>query len=267
MANDSLLEVEDLCKYYISGYVFTEEVVGAEDVTFSLDKGEILALVGESGSGKSTVSNIILRLMKPSSGTVKFKGRDITEIDKIEYWNNVQTVFQDPYSTFNKYYQVDKVLHDAFDLKEKMEGVSYSEAERSEIIEETLAKTGVNADEILGRYPHQTSGGQMQRLLVVRSLIIEPELLVADEPTSMIDASTRVGVLNELNRLREEGMSIMFITHDVGQAYYIADRAAVMKDGKIVEMGPAEKVFFEPEHPYTQNLIDSVPKLHEKWDL
>lgn len=266
-ANTPLLEVKDLAKYYTSGYIFTDRVVGAEEVSFSSDEGEILALVGESGSGKSTVANMILRLLEPSKGEILLEGENALEMDKVQYWNRVQTVFQDPYSTFNKYYEVDKVLHDAFELKEKVEGVSFSEKERDEIIRSTLETTGINADEILGRYPHQTSGGQMQRLLVVRSLLLEPQLLLADEPTSMIDASTRVGVLNELLRLKEEGMSVLFITHDVGQAYYISDRAAVMKEGLIVEQGPAEEVFFEPEHPYTKNLIESVPKLHEKWDL
>jgi len=125
----------------------------------------------------------------------------------------------------------------------------------------------MNPDEILGRYPHQTSGGQMQRLLVARALIIGPDLLLADEATSMVDVSTRVEILNELTRLKEEGMSVLFITHDVAQAYYISDRAAVMKDGEIVEMGLAEEAFFESKHPYTKNLISSMPKLHDKWEI
>lgn len=267
MGNDSVLRLEELTKYYTSGYVFTEEVTGAKDVSFSLKEGEILSLVGESGSGKTTVANVVLRLLNPSSGTVNFQGRDIFEIEKKKYWRNVQAVFQDPYSTFNHYYVVDKVLTDSFDLLEEVDRNEFSEAEKQEIIESTLETIGMNPDEILGRYPHQTSGGQMQRLLVARCLILNPDLLLADEPTSMIDASTRVAVLNELLRLKEEGMSVLFVTHDVAQAYYIADRAAVMNNGEIVEVGPVENVFFDPEHPYTKELISSVPKLHEKWDL
>jgi len=264
---DSLLRVENITKYYTSGYVFTKRILGVKDVSFSLKKGEILSLVGESGSGKTTMANIILRLIKPTSGNIYLDGRDAFGMDRKEYWAKVQAIFQDPYSTFNPYYVVDKVLWESFDLLEKVKGITHSKSEKRKIIVSTLEKIGMNPDEILGRYPHQTSGGQMQRLLVARALIMNPDLLLADEPTSMVDASTRVEILNELRRLKEEGMSVLFITHDVAQAYYISDRAAVMKNGEIVEMGPAEKVFFESEHPYTKSLISSIPKLHEKWEI
>ena len=268
MANkDEILKVENLTKYYISGYMFTKKVLGAEDVSFDLKKGEVLSIVGESGSGKSTVANMILRLFNPTSGKIFLDGKDAFSFNKKDYWRRVQAIFQDPYSTFNHYYNVDRPLMDSFDLLENS-GKTYSKTERKEIINKTLETIGMNPDEILGRYPHQTSGGEMQRLLIARTLIIGPEVLVADEPTSMTDASTRVAILNELLRLKEEReMAVLFITHDVGQAYYVSDRAAVMKDGRIVEMGPAEKVFFDPEHPYTKNLIASVPKVHEKWDI
>ncbi|KXA91835.1 hypothetical protein AKJ63_00750 [candidate division MSBL1 archaeon SCGC-AAA259D18] len=263
----AVVESEDLTKYYRSGYVFSEEVCGAKDVTFSIKEGEILALVGESGSGKTTVANMILRLIKPTDGKFYLRGEDALGMDRNEYWRRVQAIFQDPYSTFNEYYVVDKELEDAFGLLEEGRNGTYSESEKREIIESTLEKIGMNPKEILGRYPHQTSGGQMQRLLVARALIMDPDLLLADEPTSMVDASTRVAVLNEILRLKEEGMSVLFITHDVAQAYYISDRAAVMNDGEVVEIGPADEVFFEPEHPYTKELISSVPRLYEKWDI
>lgn len=267
---DVVLRVKNLTKYYTSGYVFTKRVLGAENVSFDLNKGEILSLVGESGSGKSTVANMILRLIKPTSGKIFLEGRDAYSYDEVEYWRRVQVVFQDPYSTFNYFYPVDKPLMDGFDLIEKASSGKerYSRLERQEIIEATLEKTGMNPDEILGRYPHQTSGGQMQRLLIARALIIGPDVLVADEPTSMTDASTRVAILNELLRLKgERGMAVLFITHDVAQAYYISDKTAVMQEGKVVEAGLPEKVFFEPEHPYTRRLIASVPRLHEKWEF
>jgi peptide/nickel transport system ATP-binding protein len=268
MANkDEILKVENLTKYYISGYMFTKKVLGAENVSFNLKKGEVLSLVGESGSGKSTVGNMILRFFKPTSGKIYLDGKDAFSFNKKDYWRRVQAIFQDPYSTFNHYYVVDRPLMDSFNLIENSKK-TYSKAEKKEIISKTLETIGMNPDEILGRYPHQTSGGEMQRLLIARTLIIGPDVLVADEPTSMTDASTRVGILNELLRLKKErGMAVLFITHDVGQAYYISDRAAVMKDGRIIEIGPAEKVFFDPEQPYTKNLIASVPKVHEKWDL
>jgi len=178
----------------------------------------------------------------------------------------VQAVFQDPYSTFNFFYTVDKPLMDAFNLLEKTSSKTYTQAEREETVAATLEAIDMNPDEILGRFPHQLSGGQMQRLLIARSLIISPEVLLADEPTSMTDASTRVAILNELLRLKEEErMAVIFISHDVGQAYYVSDNVAVMQKGRIVEMGPVEEVFFEPEHPYVRDLVASVPKLYEKW--
>ena len=265
---DPILRLENLTKYYTAGYVFTKQVCGAKNVSFSLKRGEILSLVGESGSGKTTVAKMILRLIKPTSGNIYLGGEDALKMDKKEYWCRVQAVFQDPYSTFNGYYVVDKPLIEAFDLLKKVKGVTYSKSEKREIIESTLEKIGMNPDEILGRYPHQTSGGQMQRLLVARSLIMSPDLLVADEPTSMVDASTRVAVMEEILRLRrEKKMSIIFVTHDVGQAYYIGDRAVVMRKGEIVEEGPVKKVFFSPKHPYTKDLVASVPPLHKKWNI
>jgi peptide/nickel transport system ATP-binding protein len=269
-SKDEILKVENLTKYYTSGYIFTKKVMGAENVSFSLNKGEVLSLVGESGSGKSTVANMILRLIKPTSGKIYLGGEDALSFDRKHYWRKTQAIFQDPYSTFNYFYTVDKVLMDAFYLLEKTSSGSkkYSKTEKETIVRSTLETIGMDPDEVLGRYPHQLSGGQMQRLLISRTLIIEPEILVADEPTSMTDASTRLAILNELLRLKEEkGMSILFITHDVGQAYYISDRTAVMQKGKILEMGPTEKVFFQPEHQYTKDLIKSVPKLHEKWEI
>jgi len=262
------LKVENLTKYYTSGYIFASKILGCKDVSFELKRGEILSLVGESGSGKSTVASMILRLFKPTSGKIYLDGKDAFSYNELEYWRRVQGVFQDPYAAFNSFYPVDKPLIDAFNLLEKSSGKRISEAEKREIIRSTLEMIGMNPDEILGRYVHQVSGGQLQRLLIARSLIISPDVLVADEPTSMVDASTRVGILNELLRLRKERkMAIIFITHDVGQAYYISDTTIVMKNGRCVERGSPSEVFFNPKHPYTKELIASVPKLHEKWNL
>ena len=264
MKKNMLLDVKNLTKLYTSGYIRTVEVIGSKNVSFDIKKGEIFCLVGESGSGKTTVGNIILRLIRPNSGKVLLNGKDAFSYDKRDYWKKVQAVFQDPYSSFNFFYNVDKPLNDAFDLLEN----STSKDERKKIIKSTLETIGMNPDEILGRYPHQLSGGQMQRLLIARSLIIHPNLLVADELTSMIDASTRVAVLNELLRLKKnEKMSVLFITHDLAQAYFIGDRIAIMRKGEIVERGSVEKVIFNPKHPYTKELVSSVPPLHEKWEL
>jgi len=268
-SNDIILKVENLTKYYVSGYVRTKRVMGAEDVNFDVKKGEILSIVGESGSGKSTVANMILRLIKPTSGKIILDGKDGYSYSKTDYWKKVQAVFQDPFSTFNYFYPVERPFTDAFGLLEQWSGKrKYAKQEKEEIIRETLATIGVDHKEIFGRYPHQLSGGQMQRLLIARALIIGPDLLVADEPTSMTDASTRLAILNELLRLKEvRDMSVLFITHDIGQAYYMSDRTIVMQKGKIVEMGSAEEVFFQPQHQYTKDLTKDVPKLHEKWAI
>jgi len=269
LSKEEILRVENLTKYYTLGYIFTKKVIGAENVTFDLKRGEILSIVGESGSGKSTVANMILGLIKPTSGKILLDGKDLLMFNKKDYWKSVQGVFQDPYSTFNPFYTVDKPLIDTFYLLESTsENRKFSKNEREKIIRESLKTVGIIPDEILGRYPHQLSGGQLQRLLIARSLIICPEVLLADEPTSMIDASTRLAILNELLELKEaRGLSMLFITHDVGQAYYLSDRTIVMEKGKIVEIGPAEEVFFQPKCEYTKRLVASVPKLHEVWNI
>jgi len=265
---NEVLKVESLTKYYFSGYVFTKKVIGAEDVSFSVRKGEVLSLVGESGSGKTTVSRMILKLIKPTSGKMYLHGKDVDSYDRKDYYRIVQAIFQDPYTSFNPHYIVNKVLKDAADfIKVRSNDKSETKKEHFDF-RSSLEMVGLTPDEVLGRYPHELSGGQMQRVLIARCLLIRPELLVADEVTSMIDASTRVTVLNELLRLaREEEMAMLFITHDIGQAYYISDRVAIMEKGRIVEIGPAETVLFEPKSIYAKELVASVPTLHEKWQL
>jgi peptide/nickel transport system ATP-binding protein len=241
---DVILRCKDLTKKYTSGLVRTKTVLGAKNATFDINRGEIVALAGESGSGKSTIAKMILRLIEPSSGTITLNGKNINSYSIREYYRQVQSVFQDPYSAFNP---------DA--------------DERREIIESTFMSIGLNPKEVLGRYPHELSGGQMQRLLIGRALLIGSQLLIADEPTSMIDASTRAGVLNLLLNLKDEkDLSVLFITHDIGQAQYISERVLIMKEGEIVEQGSVHDVFTKPEHPYTKELLAAVPSLYEKWD-
>jgi peptide/nickel transport system ATP-binding protein len=261
-ADKVLLQCEDLTKIYTSGLVRTKSVVGAKNVTFDIKRGEIVSLVGESGSGKSTVAKMILRLIEPTSGDILFDGANILSYDKRDYYRRVQAIFQDPYSAFNPFYVIDRVLDKAFGLLND----HCSSDERKDITGSTMKSIGLNPDEVLGRHPHQLSGGQMQRILIARALIIGAELLIADEPTSMIDASTRAGILNLLLDLkREKGLSVLFITHDIGQAQYISDRIIVMEKGIVVEQGLVDEVFVRPKHPYTKSLLASVPRLHEKW--
>jgi len=258
-----LLECKNLTKIYTSGIIKTKSVVGAKNVTFHIERGEIASLVGESGSGKSTVAKMILRLIEPTSGDIFFNGENILSYDKRDYYRRVQAIFQDPYSAYNPFYKIDRALGKAFSLRNDHP----SPNERKEITGSTLKSIGLNPDEVLGRYPHQLSGGQMQRILVARSLIVGSELLIADEPTSMIDASTRAGILNLLLDLKEKRkLAVLFVTHDIGQAQYIADRILVMKKGEVVEQGPVDEVFIKPKHPYTKELLASVPRLYEKWE-
>ncbi|MFW9909112.1 MAG: ABC transporter ATP-binding protein [Candidatus Thorarchaeota archaeon] len=258
-----LLKCENLTKKYTSGLVRTKIILGAKNTSFDIKRGEIVSLAGESGSGKSTIAKMILRLIEPTSGSIILNGRNIQSYSKREYYKQVQAVFQDPYSAFNPFYKVDHVFDRAFGLRDD----NLDRDERKEVIESTLMSIGLNPDEVLGRYPHELSGGQMQRLLIGRSLLIGSQLLIADEPTSMIDASTRAGVLNLLLRLKEEkDFSVLFITHDIGQAQYVSERVLIMKEGEIVEQGSVHDVFTRPEHPYTKELLAAVPSLYEKWE-
>jgi peptide/nickel transport system ATP-binding protein len=248
--------VSNLSRTFGSG---KNQVAAVKDVSFSLGRGEIVAVVGESGSGKSTLARLVLRLLAPTSGRIAFGGRDATALSTAEYWRDVQAVFQDPYASFNQFYTVRRILEKALTLcKERLSG-----AERERRMREGLAAVGLKSEEILGKWPHQLSGGQRQRVMMARALMLQPKLLVADEPTSALDASLRVNVLNLLSDLRAQyEMSILFITHDIGQAYYLCDRMLVMYQGELVEQGTVEEVVRSAQHPYTQRLLADVPKLH-----
>ncbi|MBY9005716.1 MAG: ABC transporter ATP-binding protein [Candidatus Lokiarchaeota archaeon] len=259
---EEIIGVENLTKRYISGIIRQKEVYGARDVSFNIKRGEILSLVGESGSGKSTIANMILRLLKPTKGEINLLGKSIREYKIKNYYENVQGIFQDPYSSYNFFYKVDHVLNQA--ISHSLSWVDIAEKER--IIANTLGIVGLRPDETLGRFPHQLSGGQLQRILLARCLLFKPRLLIADEPTSMIDACARAEVLNLLRKLRDKsGISVLFITHDIGQAQYISDRVIVMKQGEIVEGGPTNEVFLNPKEDYTKALLSSVPSIYRRW--
>jgi peptide/nickel transport system ATP-binding protein len=261
---ENILECKDLTKVFTSGLIRTKSIVAVKNVTFDVKKGEIVALVGQSGSGKTTVAKMILRLIKPTSGQIIFDGADALSYNKREYYRRIQAIVQDPYSAYNPFYRVDRVLEEIFGLYRN--GISPDE--RREVIHSTLKRIGINPGEILGRYPHQLSGGQLQRFLIARPLIINSELVVADEATSMLDASTRAGILNLLLSLKEnEKISVLFITHDIAQAQYISDRVLIMQNGEVIEQGPSDTVFIHPTHPYTIELFDSVPQLRKKWEF
>jgi peptide/nickel transport system ATP-binding protein len=253
-----LLRVDALTRVFGRG---ESAVRAVDDVSFTLERGRITTVVGESGSGKSTLARLILRLLPPTAGTISLDGRDVTNVRGAElraYWRQVQAVFQDPFSAFNQFFTVRRLLLRARRLLDTNNG----EAVEQRMVT-ALEQVGLSRD-MLGAYPHQLSGGQRQRVMIARALMLRPELLIADEATSMLDASLRANILNVLTDLRgSAGLTILFITHDIGQACYVSDDVLVMREGKLVERGQAEEVIFNPRHDYTRQLLADVPRLHE----
>ena len=241
-------------QFSVAGGHFT----AVDDVTVDFHQGKVLAVVGESGSGKSTLARMLLRLLPVTSGQIIYEGRDVTHIRGAElrkYWQDVQAVFQDPFASFNQFFTVGHMFKRA--LRLAGEGV-----DTDELIARCLGYVGLKPDEALPKYPHQMSGGQRQRVMVARALMMNPKVLLADEATSMLDASLRVSVLNVLQDLRRDlGLTVLFITHDIGQACYLADEVIVMEHGLVVERGETDKVIFEPQHEYTKRLLADVPDL------
>jgi len=262
-----MLEVKNLTKVYVGGGLLRRRTVLAVDnISFTVKPREFVSLVGESGSGKTTTAKMILHLLKPTSGTILFMGRDVWKLRRISdlkwYWRNVHGVFQDPYAPFNPFYKVDRYLYQAFNLMEE----EYSESERRRMVEEALIEVGLRPEYVLGKYPHELSGGMRQRIMIARCYMLRPKLILADEPVTMLDASTRAGILNLFSKLREEhDTAVIFITHDMGLAYYVSDRILIMRKGKIVEEGSPDEILEHPKHPYTKRLIEDVPLLYRKW--
>jgi peptide/nickel transport system ATP-binding protein len=254
-----LLETRELTRTFGHG---AQTVHAVNRVSFHIQPGEIVAVVGESGSGKSTLAKLILRLLEPTSGQIFLQGRDVTKLHSSRelkpYWRKVQGVFQDPFAAVNQFYTNRRVLEKPLHLLDHKP----SRVERDQRVEAALLEVGLDPSDILEKGPHQLSGGQLQRIMIARALVAGPELLIADEPTSMLDASLRVTVLNLLLDLRERHkMGILFITHDLGQAYYLSDRVLVMYRGDLVEQGPVNTVLSHPQHAYTQRLLADVPRL------
>lgn len=257
----ALLEARELTRIFGQG---SQAVHAVNRVSFSVRPGEIVAIVGESGSGKSTLARLLLRLLDPTSGQLFFEGREVTRLRGASalrpYWRRVQGVFQDPFASFNQFYSVGRVLTKTLGL---MDGANLTHEERRARLSSVLRNVGLDPNDVLPKWPHQLSGGQLQRVMIARALMVEPAVLIADESTSMLDASLRVTILNLLRDLRDRyRMAILFITHDIGQAYYMSDRILVMYKGELVEQGPVEAVLGAPQHPYTRQLMADVPRLH-----
>jgi peptide/nickel transport system ATP-binding protein len=270
-SNGSLLHIEDVTKEFSIRQGFaTTKFRAVDQATFSLEeaKPEIFTVAGESGSGKTTLARMVLGMEQVTAGTLRYKGRDVDGISTKEkrswFLKEVQPVFQDPFAAFSPLKRIDRYLYATYH--------NYKMGPKTDAdhhVDEALQAVGLSLAEIKGRYPHELSGGQAQRVAIARALITHPSLIVADEPVSMLDASLRMSVVNMFKKLKEEqGVSIIYVTHDLATAYYSSDRIAVMLRGWIVESGPVEKVLGDPQHPYTINLKESIPQVDpdKVWD-
>lgn len=264
---ETVLEVEDLVVRYPvhRGIVGTlrrkakQEIHAVEGVSFTLSRGEMLALVGESGCGKTTTAQAVLRLVE-AEGRIRLGGRDISTVSRTELRalrREAQIIYQDPYESLDPRFRV----RDAVEEPLIIHSIGGSKDERRAVVTSALERVGLTPPDLfLDRYPHELSGGQRQRVAIAAALVLEPELLVADEPVSMLDVSVRAGVLSLLDDLRKSGLAILMITHDLSTAAHFADRIAVMYLGRIVEEGPAREIVQNPQHPYTKALMSVVPK-------
>ncbi len=259
-----MLSLNRISKNYKIGTFGGKDFTAVRDVSFDIAEGEVVSLIGESGSGKTTVGKMILKLIDISRGSIVLDGVDVSTVkgnDVNGYYRHVQGVFQDPFSSYNPIFKADRV----FSLIRSEYFDDMARSEWDDKVESALRAVTLDPAQVLNKYPHQLSGGQLQRLLVARALLLDLKVLVADEIISMLDASTRIDVLNLLADLKSRGMGILFITHDLSLGNYISEKTVILRHGAIVEMGATEKVFGNPTHPYTRMLISSVPQLHKKW--
>ena len=260
--NEILIEIKNLKKYFeIKKGFFGRDVKylkAVDDISFYIRRGETLGLVGESGCGKSTIGRTIIRLYKPTDGEIIYNGKDISEIPKRklkEYRKKMQMIFQDPYASLNSRMTVSDIIGESLDIH----GLYSSKEERQEKIFALLKTVGLSKDHA-SRYPHEFSGGQRQRIGISRSLAVDPEFIICDEPISALDVSIQAQVINMLEDIQKErGLTYLFIAHDLSMVKHISDRIGVMYLGRLVEIGDADDVYDNPIHPYTQSLLSAVP--------
>lgn len=262
---DKLLEVNDLTKRYSQGNLITRTALTAvSNVSFYIKPAEIFSLAGESGCGKTTTAKIIIGFEEATSGDIFHKGIPQSRHEKPWLTQNVQAIFQDPFSTFNPLRTVDAYFFETV----RNFRLARSRQEAIERIDTKLRLVGLTYHDFAGKYPNEFSGGQLQRISIARALLTDPQLIIADEPVSMVDASLRMSIVNLFKQLRDElGVSILYITHDLATAYYVSDRIAIMFRGNIVEMGTVEQVLMNPRHPYSKLLRDSIPQAdpNKRW--
>ncbi|MFD6446417.1 ABC transporter ATP-binding protein [Promicromonospora sp. NPDC060204] len=260
-----MLTLDALDKVYKTGTFGTSDLHAVRHVSLDVQRGEVVSLIGESGSGKSTIGKMVLHLLDSTGGSITFDGRDVTRLGyrgRRDYYRKIQGVFQDPFSSFNPIFKVDRT----FETLRRSYFPRVSGAAWREKLEEALGAVTLEPGDILGKFPHQLSGGQLQRLLIARALLLDIELLVADEIISMLDASTRIDVLNLLGELKSRGLGILFVTHDLSLGNYVSDRVVILYKGRVVERGVTSAVFDDPLHPYTRDLLASVPHLDRTWE-
>jgi oligopeptide/dipeptide ABC transporter ATP-binding protein len=266
-----LLELRNLTKIYGSGLLGRHQSSPAVEnfsLTFADSEPKITTIAGESGSGKSTLANLALDFVHPTHGQIFYKGKDIGKMSRKERFNfrrEVQAIFQDPFGTYNPFYKVDAV----FDIVIQKFKLAHSKKEAHKLTWEALEVVGLRATEVMGKYPHQLSGGQRQRIMVARAFLLKPRVIVADEPVSMVDASLQMRILDIFRSLKEEyGISFLYITHDLSTAYQISDDIYVLYSGSVMEYGDIDSVIQNPQHPYTQLLVDSItiPDPDIRWD-
>jgi len=265
MSEEELIRTEGLTRHFRVGTLTRQRALHAvDDVNFSIGRAEIVALVGESGSGKSTIANLLALIYRPTKGEIYFEGRPLSRVrsrrERLAYSGYVPMVFQDPYSSISPAYRVSHGIARGIKLHRR----DLSRRQRLDELERVLTTVGlVPAADVRQKYPHELSGGQRQRIGFAQALAFRPKLIIADEPVSMLDVSIRAGILNLMNELRQrERVSLLYITHDVASARYVADRVLVMYAGHLVEEGRTEDVLQRPKHPYTQLLLSAVPDPH-----
>ncbi len=266
----TVLEVRDVKQWYTqkltskkNGRTVRRQTVKAVDgVSFSLKKGEILGVIGESGCGKSTLGRVLIQLEKCTSGEIRLFGENAEEMlkkDPLRFRRTCQMVFQNPFDTFDPRHTLKRILEDPM----KLHGIGKTESERMQIILDILEQSGLHpAEDYIDRHPHELSGGQLQRISILRSMLLDPAFMVADEPVSMLDVSIRADIISMLlNLARKKNTAMVFISHDIATTRYISDRVAVMYLGRIVEMGVTDDVLHNPLHPYTKVLISNCASL------
>jgi len=253
-----LMELRQVTKIFGRGKRVT---VALDDFSLRVEEGfpHIITIAGESGSGKTTMGMLLLGFYVPTRGSVLYRGQDIQKLSghaEFEFRRHVQAVFQDPFAVYNPFYKVDNLLS----IPIKNFGLARSKKHARELMEEALTWVGLRPEETLGRYPHQLSGGQRQRIAVARALLLKPDLLVADEPVSMVDASLRATLLKALRALNQDyQVPILYITHDLTTAYHVSDYIVILYHGSVMEAGDVDAIIRDPKHPYTQLLVGSIP--------